>query len=118
MSIRTNGAVGISQGALRRFELDKDDWYVVLFYDKAQNVLGIMPTRDEKEAGATKVVRRDVKSKTGAKNVTAYFSAKSFLEFYNIPYKDRIRLFEPAWDEGKKYIIINLNQEKVKGGKA
>lgn len=116
MSIRTNGAVGISQGALRRFHLEEGDWYVILHFDREHNAIGILLTQDASGAGATKIVKREVKSKAGAKNITAYFSAKSFLEYYNIPYKDHIRLFEPTWDDEHKMVIVDLNQEK--GGKA
>ena len=116
MSIRTNGAIGISQGALRRFKLEDGDWYVVLYYDKAQKVIGIKPSQQQDERVSTKIVKREVKSQKGEKNVTAYISGKSFLEYYAIPYNDRIRIFEPTWDEEHKLIIINLNEEK--GGKA
>ena len=119
MSVRQNGQVGISQGALRRFQLEDGTWYVVLFFDKGNNVVGIKPTRDADEPGATKIVKREVKSKDGGRNITAYFSAKSFQEFYALPYKDRIRLYEPVWDDGHAMIVLNLNEEKkTKGGTA
>ena len=112
ISIRANGAMGFSQGALRRFGMQEGDWLVVLFYDKNQMVIGIQPTQDASTTGAVKLIKREVKSREGKASLNAYISARSFLNYYAIPFTDGIKQFEPTWDEESKMILVDLNKRK------
>lgn len=112
ISIRANGAIGFSQGSLRRFGMDTGDWLVVLFYDKTQRVIGIQPTQDTSISAAIKVIKREVTSRDGKTSLNAYISARSFLNYYNIPFKAGIQQFEPTWDEEHKMILVDLTKKK------
>lgn len=77
VSIRKQGQIGFNQGAVRRF-LDKDkQQYGVLGYDPEEAVVGIKITEDAGEPGARPIM---------VKNGSASISARSFLDFFAIPY--------------------------------
>ncbi|HTI71803.1 MAG TPA: hypothetical protein VMF06_17640 [Candidatus Limnocylindria bacterium] len=111
ISIRKQGVFGLSQGALHRFSLLDEDWFVVLFYDKDSNVIGILPTKDGAEEGAIKLVKRKTVSKSsGKENISSSVSARSFFEYYTIPLEGS-RSFLAKWDEENKMILVPLNDE-------
>lgn len=113
ISVRTNGSLGLSQGALRKFNLETGDWWVVLFYDKVSQVVGIRPTQNEGEESAVRLQRREVSAPGGRKNLIAQVSARAFLDYFGIPYQERTRAFVPVWDTEHKMIIVDLTKEKV-----
>lgn len=114
VSIRKQGSFGLSQGALHRFNLLEDDWFVVLFYDKDSNVIGIQPTKEGTEEGAIKLVKRKSVSKaSGKENLSCTIPAKAFFEYYSIPLESS-RSFLARWDEESKMILVPLNEE-IKG---
>lgn len=111
ISLRRHGSIGVSQGALQRFGMLDGDWYVVLYYDKNENVMAIQPTQSKDDEGAVKLIKRPIKGKGGTVSVSGSVSAKSFFEFYQIP-KDETRSFECWWDDSIKMIIIDLKKPK------
>lgn len=112
ISIRANGAMGFSQGALRRYGMETGDWLVVLFFDKSQRIIGIQPTQEESATGAIKLIKRMVKARDGKTSLNAYISARSFLNYYAISFTNGIQQFEPTWDEESKMILVDLNKRK------
>jgi hypothetical protein len=113
VSLRMNGSIGLSQGALRKFGLDKGRWWVVLFYDKDAKLIGIHPTENESEDAAIKLQCREVTAPGGKTNLISQVSAKAFLEYFSIPYKDQTRTYVPTYDANNKMIIIDLKSEKL-----
>ena len=99
VSIRKYGQIGFNNGAVKKFDLDKYE-YVILFYDRENRRIGIKLTNNSSEDGAMKLQKRPL-------NVA--ISAKSFLEYYEIPYLKTSR-YNPQWDENEKMIIIDLKE--------
>lgn len=78
VSIWKRGQIGLSQGAVERFKLSEYK-YVALFYDKDNQLIGLKFTNNDKEEGVAKL---------SVKVNGAIFSAKAFLDYYNIDYSD------------------------------
>lgn len=113
ISIRKNGAFGFSQGALTRFGFVEGDWYVVLFYDKDAQVIGIKPTKEKADEGAVKLVKRVLEMGKGKTSVSSSVSAKAFFDYYGIP-TNETKSFRAEMDKESGMITINLKQ----GGKS
>jgi hypothetical protein len=109
ISVRKEGAIGVSQGALNRFGLADGEWYVVLYYDRDANVIGIQPTQAASEEGAIKLIKRSSEGRTGKASVSSSVSAKSFFEYYGLPTAET-RSYLATQDEQTKMIIIDLNK--------
>ena len=112
VSIRKNGQVGFSQGSLKRFGLDEGEHSIVLFYDRDAKVIGMKPTTDPREQGAMKLVKRTATTPSGKTSISSYISARSFLNFYNIAYREKIRHYEPVWSDDHKMILVDLTKER------
>ena len=78
-SIWSRGQIGLNQGALRRFDLEKFD-FAILFYDKDTKKIGIKFSNDDTEKGTIKITKR--------KNGGMSFSGLSFLNYYGIDYSE------------------------------
>lgn len=115
ISIRCNGAIGISQGAIHQAGMEEgDNWHVILHYDRAQKALGIHPTNDPKEEGAIKLSIKKVPSKEGrGMAISAFVSAKSFLNYYHIPHS-QTEAYEAKWDPQMKMLITFLVDQSTK----
>lgn len=115
ISIRSNGAIGISQGAIHQGGMsDGSDWHVILHYDRAQQVLGIQPTKNAEEEGAIKVSIKSTPNKDGnGTAISAFISAKSFLNYYRIAHDDT-RSFEAKWDAQLGMLIAFLVDQPPK----
>jgi hypothetical protein len=98
LSIRANGTIGLNAGAVNKFGLDKCDW-VVLFYDREYNLVGIKPTKNEKEEGVLTIN----KGKTGA-----WISGRRFLDYYEIT-TTKTKRFDASWDEREKMIVAQIS---------
>lgn len=109
VSLRKHGAIGLSQGALQRFGLMEGAWFVVLYFDKVANVLGIQPVQNEQEDGAVKLIKRRAAAKNGKESISSSISAKSFFEYYGIS-TEETRSFKASFDDESKMIIVNLNE--------
>jgi hypothetical protein len=97
LSIRSNGQIGFNFGAIEKYGLSKYP-YAVLFYDKDTNKIGVKITKNKDEEGACKL---------SVRNGNASIGAKSFLDYYSIPYSKTAR-FETVWDEKEEMIIASL----------
>lgn len=115
ISIRSNGAIGISQGAIHQAGMSEgDDWHVILHYDRAQQVLGVQPVKGDDEDGAIKVSIKSTPNKDGRGTaISAFISAKSFLNYYRIPYDDT-KSFEAKWDSQLGMLIAFLAEQPTK----
>lgn len=100
-SVRQSGQIGLSVGAIERFQLQKYK-YAVLFYDSQQAVIGIKPAI-EPEEGANRLRVRE----WGA-DVTA----KAFLEFHQIPYTET-KQYEAIWSDQHHMVLIYLNKQSA-----
>lgn len=101
ISIRSNGQIGFNQGSVKRFGLDKFD-FAVMYYNKDQKKVAIAFANDENKDGVIRVTKREN---------NYFFSGKSFLEYYNIPYK-ATKTYEVDWDDENKIAIINIGEKK------
>lgn len=111
ISIRTNGQIGLSQGFLNRFDMDGDGWHIVLYHDHELRRIALEPTKDSSAPGAIKVLIRTVKSADGRTSKTAQLSAKSFLEFSRIQFRDRLHTYRASDDKDGNLIIVDLKNE-------
>src|SRR5437667_11281403 len=80
ISVRANGSLGLSQGALHRFGLWDGDWFVQLYFDRTNRVIGIEPS-NAAGTGKAHLVKKKIKGKDNRETVNAYVAAKSFLDF-------------------------------------
>jgi len=99
LSIRSNGQIGFTQGAIHRFKM-QDFKYAVLFYDKDKPAIGIRLTNDEAEEGRCKLQVRPE---------SATISAKSFLDYYGINHQ-KTRSYGAIWDDENTMITASLNE--------
>lgn len=101
ISIRQRGQIGFNAGAVNRFKLD-ENIYVVMYYSREQQKIAFRFTDNEKEEGAIKIVD---------KPSNYYFSGKTFLDYYEIPY-EKTRSYDVEWDGEKRIAIVSLGQGK------
>ena len=81
-SIRKQGQIGLSQGAIIRYRI-KDGQFVILGYDREEKCIGLK-TVEANDEGAKRVT---VRGGSGT------ISAKGFLDFFGIPY-DKTRSYK------------------------
>jgi hypothetical protein len=113
VSVRKDGSLGLSQGALNRFNLQDDDWYAVLYYDRNIRIIGIQPTKDSSAEGAIKIIKRKSKSViTGKESVSAAIAARAFFQYYNISLAES-KSYSGKWDEQQQMILVNLTEEAI-----
>jgi len=103
VSITKGGMISFNQGALKRFDLGKYK-FVILYFDRENQLVGVQPTNDPLEEGVCKLRHRQ----SGAD-----VSAKSFLDFYGIQYGPKAIRFNPKWKEEYQMIIFSPSQRKV-----
>lgn len=99
-SIWGKGQIGFNQGAVGKYELEKFD-YVVLFYDKEIKKIGVKFT-NEKEEGIIKIVKRPGSGMS--------FSAKAFLDFYDIDYLKN-KKYSITHDKENNLYVLNSSNE-------
>jgi len=113
LSVRPNGTVGVSSGALKRFKLLDEDSYIVMHYDKEAQIVGVKPTRDKSVPGATKLIIRYPRENSQQKQPSGHFSAKAFLQFHDIPYKgQRTQSFDAEWSDEYDMILFDLGKPR------
>lgn len=94
-SISNRGVISLSQGACTQFKLSKDNAkYVQLFYDKENNLIGLIFIVEKD--GAVANVR--------PRSTSLDFSAKSLLDFYDIMPK-KTSMYEVSRAEDGMIII-------------
>ncbi len=99
VSIWKRGQIGLSQGAVERFSL-RDFKFVVMFYDKENKRIGLKFTNDEQEEGIAKM---------NVKTNGAIFTAKAFLDYYNIEYKETEQ-YDIKLDEENNLYVFDLRK--------
>lgn len=95
-SIRKPGQIGLNQGSVERYKFINGE-YVLLGYDREKKMVAIRRL-NEAEKGAKKV---NVKVNNGA------ISAKSFLDYFGIPY-DKKGSFELKEDKEKNLLVFYI----------
>ncbi|MCK4658139.1 MAG: hypothetical protein KAV82_01330 [Phycisphaerae bacterium] len=104
-SIRKQGQIGLNQGAVRRFDLER--WkYAVLGYDRENGLVALKLTNDETEQGVQRIVIKDG---------SASISARSFLEYFNIGYRDETKQYDASHDETKDMLIVSIGSAAKNG---
>lgn len=98
-SIRANAQIGFNRGAIHRYGLSQG--FAVLYFSKDDNVIGVQPVADANVEGATKLIVKDN---------NAYLSARSFLEYYNIPYGDEAKQYSAEWSDEHNMVLIDLEK--------
>ncbi len=96
ISIRSNGQIGLNQGAIERFKLNEYK-YAILFFDGESDRIGIKLTNTEEEGICKLQVRKS----------NAAISGKAFLDYYSIDYSKTTR-YEAVWDEKEKMIVVTI----------
>jgi len=96
-SIRANGTIGFNSGAVAKFNLRSYN-YVLLFYDKDTNLVGVKPTKTEEE-GAHRINR----GKTGA-----WISCRRFFDYFGIA-TDGTKRYDARWDDKEKMIVFQVS---------
>ena len=95
-SVRKQGQIGLNQGSVKRYDLS--DWeYVILGYDADHDRIAIKRATSN-EAGATKLVIRDS---------NASIAAKSFFDYYMIPY-EATRQYPLDYDKDQEMLIFEI----------
>lgn len=97
VSIRANGQIGLSHGAVAKFGLGRYQ-YAVLFYDKETEQIGIQPTNSAEESGAYKL---------NIKGSGAAISALAFMDCFGIDHEEA-RRYSARWDDARGMVIIEL----------
>ena len=111
ISVRSNGSLGVSQGALNRFSLADGEWWVQLMFDRKNRVIGLEPW-DEPGNGRIKLNKKHMVGPDGGKeSINAWISAKAFFDFYGIPY-DKTQSYVAKRNDGEKIIYIELDQPR------
>lgn len=100
-SIRSQGQIGLNQGAVHRFDLKNGD-FVVLGYDKENRMIAIKPCKGT-DAGSKRLV---VRSKNGS------ISAKSFFDYFEIPYKKLVKSYPLDEDKRNECLVFFLGPER------
>lgn len=99
VSVRKHGQIGLNQGATIRYNI-RDGQFALLGYDKDEQIIAIKFVEEDEE-GAKRVTVR-------SKN--ASISAKSFLDYFNIPYKETnsYELEERKLENNEKLLIFYI----------
>lgn len=99
-SIRKPGQIGLNQGAIQRYKFENGE-FVLLGYDKDKKMIGIRRIK-QPEQGAKKVI---IKQKNGA------ISAKSFFDYFNIPY-DKTDAYELSEDKENDLLVFYIGDSE------
>jgi len=100
VSIWSRGQIGFNQAAVDEYNLNKYK-YVVLYYDKEANRIGLEFNNDGKAEGACKLAFR--------KRAGVSISAIAFLKTFKIDYSETKR-FDLSLDKESGFHVIDLNK--------
>ena len=103
VSISSRGLMSFSNGARKRFEMDKYGW-CALYYDTENRNVAIQLLSDDESEEAIKLRIRS----TGAD-----ISASSFLSFFDIEVKDT-SMYELSKNEESGWLVFDLNKGKIR----
>jgi len=97
VTIWSRGIMGFSRAFIRKNELNKYK-YLILYYEKDLQKIGVSFTNNESESGIIKIT----KNKSG----TLFVCIRAFINYYGL--KSLIkRKFEPIYNEGLGIFILN-----------
>lgn len=99
-SIRKPGQIGLNQGAVTRFKF-KNGEHVLLGYDREKKMV-VIRRLEEDEKGAKKI---SLKMNNGA------ISAKSFFDYFGIPY-DKSHAYELHEDKENGLLVFYLESQQ------
>lgn len=105
VSIWSRGQIGFNQGAVKRCVM-KEGSFVVLFFDKDSNKIGLKIV-DTEEEGALKPKF----SSTGA-----VISAKSFLDYYEVDF-EKTKKYELTYDDDNELYVVDVAGGEIKKDK-
>ncbi len=99
ITVTRQGVISFNKGATRRYAMH-DYTHAVLFWDGESRRVGVMLTSMSDEEGAVPIRFRQ----SGAD-----ISARSFLEFYDIPYRQEKRNYEPERIYHDDHVMVVFN---------
>jgi hypothetical protein len=103
VSIWSRGQIGLNQGAVHRYQLSSFN-FVVLYYDKDANMIGMKFTNNDTDEGATKITKR--------KNSGISFSSSAFLNYYGIDYNKTTK-YDLEYDKENDLYVFNLEGKVI-----
>jgi len=106
LTIRKGGYLGWSQGAAKKFGIDGEGYYAVLFFHKGKRLIGIKVSNNAEEEDSIKIQWREQ-----AGGAVIQCSIRSFLEYYGIDYSETTS-YVPEFDEPSGLILIRLDSPK------
>lgn len=106
ISIRTNGQLGFSQGAVKKFDMKKYG-FCQLYFDQTNKKIGLRLSNEDDGSVSRLYVREN----------NCFVSAKTFMDYYDLAY-DKTQSFIAYKDPDEDLIIIDLNKpmRATKGG--
>jgi len=100
ISFRGRSQIGLNSEAIKEFKLEQYQW-VILFFDKDGQRIGLRPTNNKREMGVCKL---RVKPPSGAS-----ISAGSFIKEHHLGEGSK-RRFAAIWDDTEKMIVVDLRE--------
>lgn len=97
VSLRTNGQIGFSQGAVTKFNIS-DFRFCQIYFDKEMQKIGLLFTNEDD----------GMVSNVFNKKNNCYIAAKTFLDYYDIDYSGT-KSFLAFMDKETGFVIIDLN---------
>ncbi len=97
VSIRTNAQLGFSQGMVKKYNMGEFK-FCELYFNKDENKIGLKLTNDDDGKVANIFIKEN----------NCFISAKTFMDYYEIPYKET-RSYVAVKDDSSGLIIIDLN---------
>ena len=99
VTIRKNGTLCINNKATQQFKLDEMRT-ATLYHDSKESVMGIKPTKDDKDPSAFRISKE--------KGRVSTISCRAFLKHIGIPYKEGSKIYPADWDEKEGMIFVKL----------
>ena len=106
VSVSSRGLISFSNGAVKRFEMDKYG-LCALYYDAESRKVGIELLSNDESGEAMRLRLRS----TGAD-----ISASSFLSFFNIDVKETI-MYEISKNENSGWLVFDLDKGTMRNTK-
>ena len=97
VSIRSNGNIGFSSGAVNKFDLTKSK-FCRLYFDRDGYRIGFEFINNEEQGITARVFRREL---------DCFIRAKPFLEYYSINFAET-KVFMASRDTSTGYLVIDL----------
>jgi hypothetical protein len=99
-TIRKQGQIGLNQGVLKRFDI-KGDQPVLLGYDRETKVVAIRLLDEPRKGSKRAVIRSN----------NCSIAAKSFFDYFDIPYREQTVHFTIEKNEDKNMITFCIAEK-------